>query len=86
MAEAGGADELRAGPGLRHRDAFLDGNVTVILVVDHQARQVELACQDFRRKALPKIDAEVRLECPVEYFLHPGCDIQRGEKIGRAHV
>ena len=53
MAEAGGADELRAGPGLRHGDAFLDGDVTVVLVVDHQARHVELACQDFGRKALP---------------------------------
>ena len=88
MAEAGGADELRAGPGLRHRNAFLDGDVTVVLVVDHQARHVELACQDFGGKALPKIGAELRLEFSVEYFLHPGCDIQCGEKLLReaAHI
>ena len=64
MAEAGGADELRAGPGLRHGDAFLDGNVTVVLVVDHQARHVELACQDFGEKYIVPIGVSVKSGMP----------------------
>ena len=75
MAKAGGADELRAGPGLRHGDAFLDRDITVVLVVDNQAWHVELACHNFGGKALPKIGAVVRLDCPVEYFLHRRRDI-----------
>src|SRR3990172_12885286 len=47
MTEAGGADELRARPGLRHRGAFLPRDVAVVLVVNDQTRHVEPARQDF---------------------------------------